>query len=142
MSLADYFFWVLCGTAIVLLAAEAVQDPGNFAQTLVFGLTQGAIYSLVALGYTMVYGIIELINFAHGDVFMIGSFVSYAFWTSIGLSLTTSTLGLVGGLLLTLVVAMLVCALLNVMIERVGYRPLRNAPVWRPRRLQRHRPRN
>src|SRR2546423_8315488 len=96
------------------------------------GLSNGAIWALIALGYTLVYGIIELINFAHGDVFMIGSFVSYAFWTSIGLSLSTSTFGLVGGLLLTLVVAMLACALLNVMIERVGYRPLRGAPKLAP----------
>jgi len=63
---------------------------------------------------------------------MIGSFVSYAFWTTIGLTLTTGSLGLVGGLLVTLVIAMLACGLLNVMIERVAYRPLRNAPKLAP----------
>jgi branched-chain amino acid transport system permease protein len=99
---------------------------------IVAGISNGAIWALVALGYTLVYGIIELINFAHGDVFMIGSFVSYAFWTAIGLSLTTSALGIVGGLLVTLIVAMLVCGVLNVMIERVAYRPLRNAPKLAP----------
>jgi branched-chain amino acid transport system permease protein len=82
----------------------------------------------VALGYTLVYGIIELINFAHGDVFMIGSLVSFGLWGTLGLTLLTGPLGLAGGLLVTLVVAMLACGCLNVMIERVAYRPLRNAP--------------
>ncbi len=82
----------------------------------------------MALGYTLVYGIIELINFAHGDVFMIGSFVSFGLWGTLGLTLLTGPLGLVGGLLVTLLVAMLACGTLNVMIERVAYRPLRNAP--------------
>jgi branched-chain amino acid transport system permease protein len=86
----------------------------------------------VALGYTLVYGIIELINFAHGDLFMIGSFVGYGLFGTIGLTLTTSALGLVGGLFVTLIVCMLVCGSLNVMIERVGYRPLRNAPKLAP----------
>ncbi len=82
----------------------------------------------MALGYTLVYGIIELINFAHGDVFMIGSLVSFGLWGTLGLTLLTGPLGLVGGLLVTLLVAMLACGTLNVMIERVAYRPLRNAP--------------
>jgi branched-chain amino acid transport system permease protein len=82
----------------------------------------------VALGYTLVYGIIELINFAHGDVFMIGSFVSFGLWGTLGLTLLTGPLGLVGGLFVTLLVAMLACGCLTVMIERVAYRPLRDAP--------------
>ncbi len=82
----------------------------------------------MALGYTLVYGIIELINFAHGEVFMIGSFVSFGLWGTLGLTLLTGPLGLVGGLLAALLVAMLACGSLNVMIERVAYRPLRNAP--------------
>ncbi len=82
----------------------------------------------MALGYTLVYGIIELINFAHGDVFMIGSLVSFGLWGTLGLTLLTGPLGLAGGLLVTLLVAMLACGCLNVMIERVAYRPLRNAP--------------
>jgi branched-chain amino acid transport system permease protein len=86
----------------------------------------------VALGYTLVYGIIELINFAHGDLFMIGSFVSYGLFGTLGIGLATATLGIVGGLLATLIIAMVVCALLNVMIERVAYRPLRNAPKLAP----------
>jgi branched-chain amino acid transport system permease protein len=100
----------------------------NFAQ----GLSNGAIWALIAIGYTLVYGIIELINFAHGDVFMIGSFTSASLWGVLGLGLTTSVLGLTGGLLVTLVIAMLVTGSLNVLIERVAYRPLRNAPKLAP----------
>src|SRR5947209_19748112 len=75
MSLPDFGFYVLCATAIVLLAAQAVIHPTEFVQVFIFGLTQGSIYALVALGYTMVYGIIELINFAHGDVFTLCAYV-------------------------------------------------------------------
>jgi branched-chain amino acid transport system permease protein len=101
-------------------------------QNLVEGVSNGAIWALIAVGYTLVYGIIELINFAHGDVFMIGSFTGAGFWCSIGLGLATGPLGLVLGLLLTLFVAMAACGTLNVLIERVAYRPLRNAPKLAP----------
>ena len=127
---------------IILLAALPVyygirdlSDDGNLVRlgdNLVDGLSNGAIYALIALGYTLVYGIIELINFAHGDVFMIGTLVSFGLWGTIGLTLTTGTLGIVFGLLVALVVAMLVCGVLNVMIERVAYRPLRGAPKLAP----------
>jgi branched-chain amino acid transport system permease protein len=96
------------------------------------GISNGAILALIALGYTLVYGIIELINFAHGDVFMIGTFVSFSFMGTIGLTLATGPLGLVVGLFVTLIVAMVACGSLNVMIERVAYRPLRNAPKLAP----------
>jgi branched-chain amino acid transport system permease protein len=96
------------------------------------GVSNGAIWALVAIGYTLVYGIIELINFAHGEVFMIGSFVSFSIWSTIGLTLTTGGLGLVFGLIVTLIVAMIACGSLNVLIERVAYRPLRNAPKLAP----------
>jgi branched-chain amino acid transport system permease protein len=104
----------------------------HLADNLFSGLSNGAILALIAVGYTLVYGIIELINFAHGDVFMIGSFVAASFWATIGLGLATGTLGIVAGLLVTLIVAMLVCGGLNVMIERVAYRPLRGAPKLAP----------
>jgi branched-chain amino acid transport system permease protein len=107
-------------------------DLSYIGQNLVQGISNGAIWALIAIGYTLVYGIIELINFAHGDVFMIGSFVAAGFWSSIGLGLTTGPLGLVFGLLLTLVVSMLACGSLNALIERVAYRPLRNAPKLAP----------
>jgi branched-chain amino acid transport system permease protein len=99
---------------------------------LVEGLSNGAIWALIAMGYTLVYGIIELINFAHGDVFTMGSFTAVGFWATLGLGTATGTIPLVLGLLLTLVVAMLVCGSLNVLIERVAYRPLRNAPKLAP----------
>jgi branched-chain amino acid transport system permease protein len=109
-----------------------VHDLTKLGDNLVAGVSNGMIWALIAIGYTLVYGIIELINFAHGDVFMIGSFVAVAFWGTIGLGLATGTVGLVAGLLLTLIVAMAVCGSLNVLIERVGYRPLRNAPKLAP----------
>jgi branched-chain amino acid transport system permease protein len=119
----------------VVYGIQDLQQEGDLSRlgnNLVDGLSNGAIWALVALGYTLVYGIIELINFAHGDVFMIGSFVSFGLYGTIGLTTATGALGLIGGLFVTLVVAMLACASLNVMIERVGYRPLRNAPRLAP----------
>ena len=107
-------------------------DLSRLGNNLVDGLSNGAIWALVALGYTLVYGIIELINFAHGDIFMIGAFVSFGLWGTLGLTAQTSTVGLVVGLLVTLLIAMVATAALNVMIERVGYRPLRNAPRLAP----------
>ena len=107
---------------IIVLAAMPVyygiQDlvnDGNLTRlgnNLVAGLSNGSIWAIVALGYTLVYGIIELINFAHGDLFMIGSFVSYGLFGSLGIGLATATLGIVGGLLATLILAMIVCGLL------------------------------
>jgi branched-chain amino acid transport system permease protein len=99
---------------------------------LVSGLSNGAIWALIAMGYTLVYGIIELINFAHGDVFMIGSLTSAGLWGTLGLGLATGPIGLIGGLIVTLIVAMFVCGSLNVLIERVAYRPLRGAPKLAP----------
>ena len=104
----------------------------RLANNLVDGLSNGAIWALVAIGYTLVYGIVELINFAHGEVFMIGSLVAASFWGTLGLTAATGVPGLVAGLFLTLLVAMAVSGSLNVMIERVGYRPLRNAPKLAP----------
>jgi branched-chain amino acid transport system permease protein len=119
----------------VYYAAQDLIDKGSLApvaENLKDGISNGAIWALVAIGYTLVYGIIELINFAHGDVFMIGSFVTAGLWGTLGLTLATGTLGLVGGLLAALVVGMVACGSLNVLIERVGYRPLRNAPKLAP----------
>jgi len=107
-------------------------DLSRLANNLFDGISNGAIWALIALGYTLVYGIIELINFAHGDVFMLGSLVSVGLWGTLGLTLATGPLGLVVGLVVTLIVAMVACGALNVMIERVGYRPLRDAPQLAP----------
>ena len=107
-------------------------DLSRLGVNVVEGLSNGAIWALIAIGYTLVYGIIELINFAHGDVFMIGSFTAAGFWGTLGLGLATGPLGLVVGLIATLIVSMLVCGSLNVLIERVAYRPLRGAPKLAP----------
>src|SRR5438874_12286961 len=105
-----------------------------FLQELIVGLTNGAIYALIALGYTMVYGIIELINFAHGDIFMIGTFVVISILGVLGVTTGTHLTGwpLVSTMIIALVGSMLVCAVLGVVIERVAYRPLRNAPRLAP----------
>lgn len=105
-----------------------------FLQEIVVGITTGAIYALIALGYTMVYGIIELINFAHGDIFMIGTFVSVSIFGLFGITQGSHPAGftLVGILIVTCLISMLICAVLGVVIERVAYRPLRNAPRLAP----------
>jgi branched-chain amino acid transport system permease protein len=97
-------------------------------QQIINGLVLGSVYALVALGYTMVYGIINLINFAHGEVLMVGALVSWTVVTALADS------GLPGWLklLISLVVAVVVCAALNYIIEKVAYRPLRNAPRLAP----------
>jgi branched-chain amino acid transport system permease protein len=99
-----------------------------FIQQLINGLVLGSMYALVALGYTMVYGIINLINFAHGDVLMVGALTS---WTVVTL---LADVGMPGWLLLlvSLGCAIVVCSLLNFTIEKVAYRPLRNAPRLAP----------
>ncbi|MBX5490725.1 MAG: branched-chain amino acid ABC transporter permease [Chloroflexi bacterium] len=101
-------------------------------QVLILGVTNGALFALVALGYTLVYGIVELINFAHGDVYMIGTFTALTVVLGAGLSRGSSPLVLAAFLLVALLLAMLVCALLNAAIERVAYRPLRHAPRLAP----------
>jgi branched-chain amino acid transport system permease protein len=119
----------------VIYGVQDLQNEGDLSRlgnNLLDGLSNGAIWALVAVGYTLVYGIIELINFAHGDVFMIGSFVAAGLYGTIGLTLATGPLGLVAGLFVTLIVSMVACGALNVMIERVAYRPLRNAPKLAP----------
>ena len=99
-------------------------------QQIINGLVLGSMYALVALGYTMVYGIIGLINFAHGDVLMVGALTS---WTII-VTMRDAMPGAPGWLilLLALVIAMVVCALLNYTIEKLAYRPLRNSPRLAP----------
>ncbi len=116
--------------------STSAQQVGN-------ALVLGAIYALVALGYTMVYGIIELINFAHGDVFMVGTFIGLFFLTSfpapldfLGLHLPDTPITQPVVLVLTLLATLLVCMVLtgglNITIERFAYRPLRHAPRVAP----------
>lgn len=87
-----------------------------FLQQLINGIALGSIYALVALGYTMVYGTIRLINFAHGDIFMMGAFFGYYLVSSLGMNVY-----------LAMLVAMAFCAILGVVIERIAYKPLRNS---------------
>src|SRR4051794_12705537 len=101
-------------------------------QVLLIGISNGAVIALVALGYTLVYGIIEFINFAHGDLFMLGTMFSLTLVETLGLRKTTPGSELAVLLIVTLVLAMGFCALLNVLIERIAYRPLRSAPRLAP----------
>jgi len=117
--------------AVFQVVGVIVFGPEAFFQTEIIGLSNGLIFALVALGYTLVYGIIELINFAHGDVFMLGSMLAF-FMISPVLTADTPILLKVGIILFVLAVVMLGTAALNVSIERVAYRPLRNAPKLAP----------
>jgi branched-chain amino acid transport system permease protein len=103
-----------------------------FFQQLVNGLSLGGIYALIALGYTMVYGIIELINFAHGDVYTLGTFFSLAVLTGLGVSGEVHGVALIGVVLVTILAAMLLCGVVGMLIERLAYRRLRNAPRLAP----------
>lgn len=89
----------------------------HFLQQVINGLQLGFVYALIALGYTMVYGVVKLINFAHGDVFMVGAFLGYFGFTHWGMPLPIAILN-----------AMVICAIMGVVIERIAYRPLRYAP--------------
>src|SRR6478672_7325964 len=121
---------VLGITLLVVLGAWLAYNfyltPGAFTSVLLSGLTNGSIYALVALGYTLVYGIIELINFAHGDVFMWGTMIAVFLGTRVfGLDGSQNGLVTLGALVLVFLGAMAFCATLNVSIERVAYRRLR-----------------
>ena len=100
----------------------------TFIQQIINGLVLGSVYALVALGYTMVYGIINLINFAHGEVLMVGALTSWTVVTAM------ADMGLPGWLLLvlSLIAAIVVCSILNFSIEKIAYRPLRTAPRLAP----------
>jgi branched-chain amino acid transport system permease protein len=106
-------------------------DWDFFVQQLVNGLTLGSVYALIALGYTMVYGILKLLNFAHGEVYMMGAFAGFGVLSLFGgaVGLTINAVALIG---MMLFVAMLGAGLLGVAIERFAYRPLRNAPRIAP----------
>src|SRR6476619_3751362 len=98
-----------------------------FLEQLINGITLGSIYGLIAIGYTMVYGIIGMINFAHGDVFMVGAFIALMAILAIGLTASASLAFMILALILVLVIAMLIAAAYNWTIERVAYRPLRGS---------------
>jgi branched-chain amino acid transport system permease protein len=123
------FGYALLAVVGVWLVVNFVQDPKEFIQVGLIGLTNGLIFGLVALGYTLVYGILQLINFAHGDVFALSGLVASTIIVSVlGLERDASVLAIMGGMLLTLVVIMAMFAFVNVTIEFVAYRRLRAAP--------------
>jgi branched-chain amino acid transport system permease protein len=116
----------------VWLLVNLYKTPADFFNVLLIGLTLGCMYALIALGYTLVYGILELINFAHGDVFMLGGMFAITYATTFfnlhqgqGILIVPIVLG-------TMVLAMLSCGLINATIEFVAYRPLRGAPRLAP----------
>jgi branched-chain amino acid transport system permease protein len=102
------------------------------AQQIINGLALGGIYALIALGYTMVFGIIELINFAHGDVYTLGTFFSLAILALLGATGELHGPFLIVAVVVTVVLAMVLSGLVGVIIERLAYRPLRNAPRLAP----------
>lgn len=123
----------LVALVVAWLAVNLVRTPVEFVNVGLIGLTNGAIYGLVALGYTLVYGILQLINFAHGDVFALSGLVASTVIVSVlGLQDTSSALVAAGGVALTLVLVMTGFSLFNASIERVAYRPLRHAPRLAP----------
>jgi branched-chain amino acid transport system permease protein len=112
----------------LFLANAFLSNPALFMRQVINGLAQGAIFALVALGYTMVYGIIELINFAHGDVYMVGAFISLTIASLMRADERTGPVYNFVAVLLMFLTAPVICGLLNFTIERVAYRPLRNSP--------------
>ena len=125
---------LLAAVFAYVMARGLLDNPVLFLQQVINGFQLGFVYALIALGYTMVYGIVRLINFAHGDIFMIGAFVSYFAISNYGvtqlgiLEVIGETAGPIVGTGIVIALAMAVCAILAVVIERVAYKPLRNAP--------------
>jgi branched-chain amino acid transport system permease protein len=121
----------LAAWTLYAVYASPTQGWTFFLQLTVNGIILGSIYALIALGYTMVYGILKLLNFAHGDVYMIGSFIGFGILTLLGGALSPA-IPVVLLVLIMFVAAMLGSGVLGVAIERFAYRPLRNAPRIAP----------
>ncbi len=135
-GLGRLFLWGLAALAIYVLTRNLIANPTLFFQQVVNGLQLGFVYALISLGYTMVYGIVRLINFAHGDIFMVGAFVSFfaisrfhlnQLPAQIARGLSPNVSGLLGTILVILL-SMITCSVLATTVERVAYKPLRNAP--------------
>jgi branched-chain amino acid transport system permease protein len=128
-SLVDAIGLLLLSAVLLFLFLKFVEDPVRFVNVGIIGMTNGAVYGLVALGYTLVYGILQLINFAHGDVFALSGLVASTMIISVlDLDADESVLFIIVGLLLTLAVTVPLFAVVNATIERVAYKPLRAAP--------------
>ena len=122
---------LLVAILVLWLVVNFIKTPEEFYRLFLIGLTNGAIYGLVALGYSLVYGILELINFAHGDVFMLGGMLVATMVASFGLA-GDSGIYLWSMILLMLAIVMVFCAVINASIELVAYRRLRHAPRLAP----------
>jgi len=123
---------LLVGALVVLMGAELIVHGALTAQATLIGLTTGSVYALIALGYTLVYGILELINFAHGDVFMLGGMFTITFSTTFFNLHHGQGIVIVPIVFATLLLAMLACGAINATIEFIAYRPLRGAPRLAP----------
>jgi branched-chain amino acid transport system permease protein len=114
---------------LVWLVVNLYKTPDLWLQAFLIGVTRGSIYALIALGYTLVYGILELINFAHGDVFMLGGMISITMIGEVfGLKAGDAALTIWPAIIATLAIAMVGCGLINATVERIAYKPLRGAP--------------
>ncbi len=123
----------LAGLDVSRILKEISGNPEVLLQQILVGLVNGGIIAIIALGYTLVYGIIELINFAHGDLYMLGGFVSLTVLSWLGIARDgINFVVALPGLVLALAVSVLFCAGLNIVTERYAYRPLRNAPRLAP----------
>ena len=131
-QLVDRLGLLCAGFAGLWLLVMAGKDPSAFLAQTTIGLTYGATIALIALGYTMVYGIIELINFAHADVSMIGSMLCMQIVVAVGVDAHSSVAVKFVVIIAALLACMLLCATINVLIERIAYRPLRSAPPLAP----------
>ena len=120
---------ILVALLVVWLVVNLVKTPDEWLSAFLIGITNGSIYGLVALGYTLVYGILELINFAHGDVFMLGGMICITVISEVfGLSASSSAWVVWPAIFATLAIGMASCGLINATVERIAYRPLRGAP--------------
>ncbi len=128
VQILGYFVLAFAAFAVVL---AFIDGPRTFVQVIVIGFSNGALYALIALGYTMVYGIIELINFAHGDLFMLGSVLAAIFLEE-RLNQTSSSAKAWMLLAVVMIAVMALCAAFNVTIEKLAYRRLRNSPKLAP----------
>ena len=132
-SIIDAVGLLLLGFVILWLVVKFFEDPTRFLNVSIIGATNGAIYGLVALGYTLVYGILQLINFAHGDLFALSGLVASTMIISVfSLTEETAIVLVILGLLGTLAVTVPVFAVFNATIERIAYKPLRRAPRLAP----------
>jgi branched-chain amino acid transport system permease protein len=152
-SASEIARWVFGAILLIVLVTWLIdsflESPSRFTEVTLIGFTNGSIYALVALGYTLVYGIIELINFAHGDNFMLGTFQTQSIVVDgsfqipllfgviaipLGTAVTSSSPASerLYAIIASLLLAMLFCMVINVSIERIGYKPLRNQPKLAP----------